>query len=64
VNVISTVLLQTWAYDEGLQRASALGVVMFALTMTLVVIAQRIGGQSIVVDQSKPGAGATGVSIG
>lgn len=64
VNVISTVLLQTWAYDEGLQRASALGVVMFALTMTLVVIAQRIGGQSIVVDQSKPGAGASGVSIG
>jgi hypothetical protein len=46
--VASTALLAIWQGPSGLPRASALSVVMFLITMTLVLIAQRFGGQSVV----------------
>lgn len=46
--VASTALLAIWQGPSGLPRASALSVVMFLMTMTLVLLAQRFGGRSIV----------------
>lgn len=51
--VAATALLGLWQGIDGLQRACALGVLMFVITMTLVVVAQRAGGRGIVPD---PGA--------
>lgn len=46
--VASTALLAIWQGPSGLPRASALSVVMFLISMTLVLLAQRFGGRSIV----------------
>lgn len=46
--VASTALLAIWQGPSGLPRASALSVVMFLVTMTLVLLAQRLGGQSVI----------------
>ncbi|MET8831758.1 iron ABC transporter permease [Streptomyces sp. NPDC004610] len=46
--VTAVSLIGLWQGTDGLQRASALGVLMFVLTLALVVLAQRLGGQSIV----------------
>ncbi|MFE4494666.1 ABC transporter permease [Streptomyces niveus] len=46
--VSAIALIGLWQGTDGLQCASALGVLMFLLTMSLVVLAQRLGGQSIV----------------
>ncbi|MEQ3553476.1 iron ABC transporter permease [Pseudonocardia nematodicida] len=48
--VAATALLGLWQGTDGLQRASALGVVMFLLTLALVAAAQRLGGQAVVPD--------------
>lgn len=50
--VTATAVLQLWSGASGLQRACALGVLMFVLTMTLVVIAQRLGGERIVPESA------------
>jgi iron(III) transport system permease protein len=45
--VSATALLNLYNSDYGLQRACAVGVLMFAITMLLVAIAQRLGGRGI-----------------
>ncbi len=48
--VAAVTLLNLWQSTGGLQKASALGVVMFVVTMVLVFAAQRWGAGSIVPD--------------
>jgi iron(III) transport system permease protein len=45
--VTATALLGLYFSQQGLQRACALGVVMFTITMLLVALAQRIGGRTV-----------------
>lgn len=45
--VTATALLSLYYSQQGLQRACAVGVVMFIITMGLVILAQRIGGRKI-----------------
>src|SRR5690606_19132135 len=51
--VTATAVLQLWSGEAGLQRAYALGVLMFVLTMTLVVVAQRLGAGRIVPETAE-----------
>jgi iron(III) transport system permease protein len=45
--VSATALLNVYDSNYGLQRACAVGVVMFVVTMVLVTFARRLGGRSI-----------------
>jgi iron(III) transport system permease protein len=48
--VTATALLSLYYSQQGLQRACAVGVVMFIITMSLVALAQRIGGRNVYAD--------------
>jgi len=45
--VTATALLSLYFSQQGLQRACAVGVVMFVIAMVLVALARRIGGRSL-----------------
>lgn len=53
--VAAMTLLSLWQTTGGLQKACALGVVMFVITLVLVFLAQRWGAGSIVPDMGSGG---------
>lgn len=63
-DVVATSLLELFDGVSGLQRAAALAVVMFLVSMALVLVAQRVGGQSIVPQGRGSSAGEAAQVIG
>ena len=55
--VAAITLLSLWQATGGLQKASALGMVMFVVTIVLVFAAQKWGAGSIVPDMGGGGSG-------